>query len=99
MTKKARAEQAFSSHARNGAKILHLCAINDYFGNPRRIYLETPNNNKKAKECRWWEEGYAGFHAVTDLSLRDDARISESAYRVDITMAQYYSVKRTYVNG
>jgi len=99
MTKTAKAEQAFSSHARNGAKILHLCGINDYFGNPRRIYLETPNNNKKASECRWWDEGYAGFHAVTDLSLRDDARISESAYRVDITMAQYYSVKRKYVKG
>ena len=99
MTKKARAEQAFSDHARNGAKVLHLCGINDYFGNPRRIYLETPNNNKKAKQCRWWEEGYAGFHAVTDLSLRDDARMAESSHRVDITIEQYNSVKRKYVKG
>jgi len=99
MTKKARAEQAFSSHARKGAKILHLCGINDQFGNPRRIYLETPNNNKKASDCRWWDEGYAGFHAVTDLSLRDDARMAESSYRVDITIEQYNSVKRKYVKG
>jgi len=99
MTKKTKAEQAFSIHARNGAKILHLCGINDQFGNPRRIYLETPNNNKKASECRWWDEGYAGFHAVTDLSLRDDARTAESSYRVDITIQQYNSVMKAYVKG
>ena len=99
MTKKTRAEQAFSSHARNGAKILHLCGINDQFGNPRRIYLETPNNNKKASECRWWDEGYAGYNAVTDLNLRDDAKTAEFSYRVDITIEQYNSVMKTYVKG
>ena len=99
MTKKTKAEKTFSNHLKNGAKVLHLCGINDQFGNPRRIYLETPKSNKKAKQCRWWEEGYAGFYAVTDLSLRDDARMAESAYRVDITIEQYNSVKKTYVKG
>jgi hypothetical protein len=65
----------------------HLCAANDYNGNPRRLYVLVDDNQRVAA----WDEGYSGHHAVPNV-WRDAAYNAE---RTDITTKLYYELRRT----
>tara|TARA_Y100000015_G_C2356004_1_gene72929 strand:- start:80 stop:379 length:300 start_codon:yes stop_codon:yes gene_type:complete len=93
------ANKKFSECLKSGAKILWLCAVNDKNGNPRRLYLETPNNNVNATECRYWEEGYAGYSAITDDILREIIAKDSETNKIRITVEQYEKTKKTWKHG
>ena len=99
MTLTESANQKFSECLKSGARVLWLCAVNDKNGNPRRLYLETPNNNTSAINCRYWEEGYAGYSAITDDTLRDIMARDPETNKIRITVAQYEQTKRTWKHG
>jgi hypothetical protein len=99
MTLTQSANQKFTKCLKSGAKILWLCAANDKNGNPRRLYLETPNNNTAAIDCRYWEEGYAGYSAITDDALREIIARDPETNKITITVAQYEKTKRTWKHG
>jgi hypothetical protein len=67
--------------------ILHLCAKNDYYGNPQRLYVMS-NNDGLFVKC--WDEGYNGYHAVPE-ELRNEAYLAQ---RLDISEAKYNTLKR-----
>ena len=93
------ANKKFSECLKSGAKILWLCAVNDKNGNPRRLYLETPNNGTAAVNCRYWEEGYAGYSAITDDTLRDIIASDPETNKIRITVEQYNNTKKTWKQG
>lgn len=93
------ANKKFSECLKSGAKILWLCAVNDKNGNPRRLYLETPNNGTSAINCRYWEEGYAGHSAITDDTLRDIIARDPETNKIKITVKQYENTKKTWKQG
>jgi hypothetical protein len=67
--------------------ILHLCAKNDYYGNPQRLYVMS-NNDGLFVKC--WDEGYEGYNAVPK-ELRKEAYLAQ---RLDISEAKYNTLKR-----
>ena len=93
------ANKKFSECLKSGAKVLWLCAVNDKNGNPRRLYLETPNNGTAAVNCRYWEEGYAGHSAITDDTLRDIIARDPETNKIRITVEQYNNTKKTWKQG
>lgn len=99
MTLRESANQKFKERCRSGAKILWLCAVNNKNGNPRRLYLETPNNGTPATECRYWEEGYKGHHAITDDILRDIIARDPETNKIQVTVKQYNDTKKAWRHG
>ena len=69
------------------AHIQHLCAPNDGYGNPRRLYVLISDGESIAA----WDEGYHGHHAVPGI-WRDAAYNAE---RVNCTAKVYRDLKRT----
>ena len=58
-----------------------------------------PNNNVNATECRYWEEGYAGYSAITDDTLREIIAKDPETNKIKITVAQYEKTKKTWKHG
>lgn len=78
------------------AHIIHACAKNDAYGNPRRIYVLIDGDNlidclmNKGGILASWDEGYNGNFAVPGL-WREKAWGAES---VDITVNTYQRLMR-----
>ncbi len=68
--------------------ILHMCAENDYYGNPQRLYVLS---NEDGKFIACWDEGYNGHHAVPGV-WRDKAYLAQ---RFDISVTKYKNLLRT----
>jgi hypothetical protein len=68
--------------------ILHMCAKNDYYGNPQRLYVMSDDEGKFI-QC--WDEGYNGYHAVPE-ELRNDAYLAQ---RVNVSVTKYKQLLRT----
>jgi hypothetical protein len=68
--------------------ILHMCAKNDYYGNPQRLYVMSDEDGKFI-QC--WDEGYNGYHAVPE-ELRNDAYLAQ---RVNVSVTKYKQLLRT----
>jgi hypothetical protein len=68
----------------------HLCADNDYYGNPRRLYVLVDEELPVATRVAAWDEGYAGHHAVPSI-WRDCAYLAE---RMDISVTLYKELRR-----
>jgi hypothetical protein len=69
------------------SKILHLCALNDYNGNPQRLYLLA---DSEGKYIAAWDEGYLGNHAVPGIWRRE----AYAAQRISISVATYLRILR-----
>ena len=67
--------------------ILHFCANNDTFGNPRRLYVMS---DESGEFIACWNEGYNGHHAVPG-EFRDKAYLSQ---RFDISVKEYNRLRR-----
>jgi len=67
--------------------ILHFCAKNDTFGNPRRLYVMSDEDGSFIAA---WDEGYKGHHAVPG-AFRDKAYLSQ---RFDISINLYNKLRR-----
>jgi hypothetical protein len=65
-----------------------MCANNDYYGNPQRLYVMSDDEGKFIAA---WDEGYEGHHAVPE-SLRNEAYSSQ---RFDISVTKYNKLRRT----
>ena len=68
--------------------ILHMCAKNDYYGNPQRLYVMSDEDGKFIAA---WNEGYHGYNAVPE-PLRNEAYSSQ---RFDISVAKYNTLLRS----
>ena len=68
--------------------ILHMCAKNDYYGNPQRLYVMSDDEGKFI-QC--WDEGYNGYHAVPE-ELRNEAYLAQ---RVNVSVTKYKQLLRT----
>ena len=68
--------------------ILHLCAKNDYYGNPQRLYVMS---DEEGKFIQCWDEGYNGYHAVPE-ELRNEAYLAQ---RVNVSVTKYKQLLRT----
>jgi hypothetical protein len=68
--------------------ILHMCAKNDYYGNPQRLYVMSDEDGKFI-QC--WDEGYNGYHAVPE-ELRNEAYLAQ---RVNVSVTKYKQLLRT----
>ena len=69
----------------------HLCAPNDYNGNPQRLYVRTAVVDGETTH-RVWDEGYLGHHCVPE-SLRADAFFAE---RREISARTYRELLKSY---
>jgi hypothetical protein len=69
----------------------HLCADNDYNGNPRRLYVLVDENLPVPARVAAWDEGYSGADAVPGV-WRDCAYLAE---RMNITVSLYNELRRT----
>lgn len=67
--------------------ILHLCATNDHYGNPQRLYVL---NDEDGKFIACWDEGYKGHHAVPGW-WRKSAYLAQ---RVDVSVTKYKQLLR-----
>ena len=67
--------------------ILHLCANNDYNGNPQRLYVLS---NEEGKFIAAWDEGYNGHHAVPGIWRKE----AYMAQRVNVSVTKYNTLKR-----
>jgi len=67
--------------------ILHFCANNDTYGNPRRLYVMS---DESGEFIACWDEGYNGHHAVPG-EFRDKAYLSQ---RFDISVKEYNKLRR-----
>ena len=67
--------------------ILHFCANNDTFGNPRRLYVMS---DESGEFIACWDEGYLGHHCVPG-EFRDKAYLSQ---RFDISVKEYNRLRR-----
>ena len=67
--------------------ILHFCATNDSYGNPRRLYVLSDEDGSFLAA---WDEGYYGSDAVPGV-FREKAYLSQ---RYDISVAKYNQLKR-----
>jgi hypothetical protein len=65
-----------------------MCANNDYYGNPQRLYVLS-NEDGKFVQC--WDEGYEGHHAVPEEYRKE----AYSAQRFDISETKYKQLKCT----
>ena len=68
--------------------ILHMCANNDYYGNPQRLYVMS-NDDGLFVKC--WDEGYEGYNAVPE-ELRKEAYLAQ---RVNVSVTKYKQLLRT----
>jgi hypothetical protein len=68
--------------------LLHLCANNDYNGNPQRLYVMSDDEGKFIAA---WDEGYNGYNAVPE-PLRNEAHMSQ---RFDVSVTKYKNLLRT----
>lgn len=67
--------------------ILHLCANNDYYGNPQRLYVLS---DEDGKFIACWDEDYHGHLAVPG-EWRKAAYLSQ---RVDVSVTKYKKLRR-----
>ena len=67
------------------ATFLHLCANNDYNGNPQRAYVLT---NEAGEYVAAWDEGYLGSDAVPGVWRRE----AYAADRLAVTVREYKRV-------
>ena len=67
--------------------ILHFCAPNDTYGNPRRLYVLSDEDGSFIAA---WDEGYKGHHAVPG-PFRDKAYLSQ---RYDVSATKYNKLMR-----
>ena len=68
--------------------ILHMCANNDYYGNPQRLYVMSDDEGKFIAA---WDEGYEGYNAVPE-PLRDEAHMAQ---RFNVSVTKYKTLLRT----
>ena len=66
------------------ARILHICAENDAYGNPQRLYALIDGLNGAILAS--WDEGYHGHHAVPGPWRRD----AYGAERIDVSVEAYH---------
>ena len=59
-----------------------MCANNDYYGNPQRLYVMSDD---EGKFIAVWDEGYNGYNAVPE-PLRNEAH---SAQRFNVSVTKY----------
>lgn len=69
--------------------IHHFCALNDYNGNPQRVYVLT---NSEGKSIAAWDEGYLGDHAVPGIWRKE----AYAANRISVSVKEYKSILRQF---
>ena len=66
-------------------RMAHMCAPNDWSGNPQRLYVGL-FEIKGIQTPRCWDEGYLGHHAVPE-EYREAAYAAE---RIEMSEDQYH---------